>query len=85
MFGSQKRLIAFVKKELSFDSSNVMMCHCTRHQESLCTVIAAQQCDVKSSVMHRFCQKQGFNGHLFKELLNDRESEYGDLVHQCEV
>lgn len=39
MVGSQKGLIAFIKKEmnrLSLDPTDLIICHCIIHQEDLC-------------------------------------------------
>ena len=32
-----------------------------------------------------FIKSRGLNSRQFKELLNDLDSEYGDLVYHCEV
>ena len=61
-----------------------MPLHRTR-RKSFCTVVATKPCDVNSSVMHKFCEKQRANSRQFKEFLNDLHSEHGDLVYYCEV
>ncbi|XP_016061495.1 PREDICTED: general transcription factor II-I repeat domain-containing protein 2B-like isoform X1 [Miniopterus natalensis] len=89
MVGSQKGLIAFVKKELnrlSLDPSDLIICHCIIHQESLCAQ-SLRLNNVMSTVVSciNFVKSRGFNSHQFKELLNDLDSENGDLVYHCEV
>ncbi|KAK1343747.1 hypothetical protein QTO34_014300 [Cnephaeus nilssonii] len=69
MVGLHKKRVKRICQEiigLSLDPSDLIICHCIIHQESLCAQI-------------------GFNSHLFKELLNDLGSEYGDLIYHCEV
>ena len=85
MVGSQKGLIAFVKKELnhlSLDPSDLIICHCIIHQESLCAQ-SLRLNNVMSTVVSciNFVKSRGFNSRQFKELLNDLDSEYGDLVY----
>ena len=61
MVGSQKGLVAFVKKELnclSLDTNDLIICHCIIQRKSLCTVVMAQQCDVNRSVVHKLYQSQ---------------------------
>ncbi|MBN3322622.1 GTD2A protein, partial [Atractosteus spatula] len=87
MVGSQKGLIAFVKKELnrlSLDPSDFLLY--ITHQESLCAQ-SLQLNNVMSTVVSciHFVKSRGFNSHQFKELLNDLDSEYGGLVYHCEV
>ncbi|KAK1333566.1 LOW QUALITY PROTEIN: hypothetical protein QTO34_005951, partial [Cnephaeus nilssonii] len=89
MVDSQKGLISLVKKELdrlSLDPSNLIVCHCIIHQESLCAQ-SLRLNSVMSTVVSciNFVKSRGFNSRQFKELLNDLHSEYGDLVYNCEV
>lgn len=89
MVGSQKGLIAFVKKEmnrLSLDPSDLIICHCIIHQESLCAQ-SLRLDNVMSTVVSciNFIKSRGLNSRQFKEFLNDLDSEYGDLVYHCEV
>lgn len=89
MVGSQKGLIAFVKKELdrlSLDSSNLIVCHCIIHQESLCAQ-SLRLNYVMSTVVSciNFVKSRGLNSRQFKEFLNELDSQYGDLVYHCEV
>ncbi|KAM4043803.1 general transcription factor II-I repeat domain-containing protein 2-like [Anomaloglossus baeobatrachus] len=89
MVGSQKGLIAFVKKEmnrLSLDPSDLIICHCIIHQESLCAQ-SLRLNNVMSTVVSciNFIKSRALNSRQFKELLNDLECEYGDLVYHCEV
>ncbi|XP_069840988.1 general transcription factor II-I repeat domain-containing protein 2B-like [Dendropsophus ebraccatus] len=89
MIGSQKGLTAFVKKEmnrLSLDPSGLVICHCIIHQESLCAK-SLRLNSVMSIVVSciNFVKSKGLNSRQFKELLNDLDSEYGDLVYYCEV
>ncbi|CAK6436213.1 unnamed protein product [Pipistrellus nathusii] len=89
MVDSQKGLISLVKKELnrlSLDPSNLIICHCIIHQESLCAQ-SLRLNSVMSTVVSciNFVKSRGLNSRQFKELLNDLHSEYGDLVYNCEV
>uniref|UniRef100_A0A5S6QHL4 Dimer_Tnp_hAT domain-containing protein n=1 Tax=Trichuris muris TaxID=70415 RepID=A0A5S6QHL4_TRIMR len=89
MVGCQKGLIAFVKKELSRlsrDPSDLIICHCIIHQESLC-VQSLRLNNVMSTAVSciNFVKSRNFNSRQFKQLLNDLQSEYGDLVYHCEV
>nr|KAF6501055.1 hypothetical protein HJG59_008042 [Molossus molossus] len=89
MVGSQKGLIAFVKKKLnplSLDPSDLIICHCIIHQESLCAQLLWLN-SVMSTIMSciNFVKSREFNSCQFKELLQDLDSEYRDLVYHCEV
>lgn len=89
MVGSQKGLVAFVKKELSrlnLDPNDLIICHCIIHQESLCAQ-SLRFNNVMSTVVSciNFIKTRGLNSRQFKELLSDLDSEYGDLVYHCEV
>lgn len=89
MVGSQKGLIAFVKKELNrlcLDPSDLIICHCIIHQENLCA-LSLRLNNVMTTVVSciNFIKSRGLNSRQFKELLNDLASEYGDLVYHCEV
>lgn len=52
--GSRKRLTAFLKY-ISLVSKLFYYIPLHHTQESVCTIVMAQQCDVKSSVMQNFC------------------------------
>lgn len=89
MVGSQKGLVAFVKKELThlgLDPSELIVCHCIIHQENLCAR-SLRLSNVMSTVVSciNFIKSRGLNNRQFKELLNDLDSEYGDVVYYCEV
>uniref|UniRef100_A0A9J7YT13 SPIN-DOC-like zinc-finger domain-containing protein n=1 Tax=Cyprinus carpio carpio TaxID=630221 RepID=A0A9J7YT13_CYPCA len=89
MLGPQKGLTALVKKEMSrlrLDPSDLVVCHCIIHQESLCAhslKLHSVMTTVVSTI--NFIKSRGLNSRQFKELLSDLESEYGDLVYHCEV
>ncbi|KHJ40557.1 hypothetical protein D918_09394 [Trichuris suis] len=88
MAGSQKGLVAFVKKELNrlnLDPNDLVACHCIIHQQSLCAQ-SLQFNNVMSIVVScvNFIKSKGFNNRLFKDFLNELCSEYGDLVYHCE-
>ncbi len=87
MLGSQKGLTALVKKEmshLSLDPSDLIVCHCIIHQESLCAH-SLKLHSLMTTVVYtiNFIKSKGINSHQLKELLSDLESEYGDLVYHC--
>nr|KAF6407290.1 hypothetical protein HJG59_009933 [Molossus molossus] len=87
--GSPQGFLAFVKKELSclsLDPSDLIICHCIPHQESLCAQ-SLHLNNVMSTVVScsNFVKSRRFNSCQFKELLNDLDSEYSDLVYHCEV
>ncbi|XP_056440141.1 general transcription factor II-I repeat domain-containing protein 2A-like [Gadus chalcogrammus] len=89
MVGAQKGLTALVKKEmsrLSLDPSDLVVCHCIIHQESLCAH-SLKLNNVMTTVVStiNFIKSRGLNNRQFKELLSELESEYGDLVYHCEV
>ena len=89
MVGSQKGLITFVKKEfnrLSLDPSDLIVCHCIIHQENLCAQ-SLRLSNVMSTVISciNFIKSRRLNSRQFKELLNDLDSEYGDLVYHYEM
>ncbi|KAK0148944.1 General transcription factor II-I repeat domain-containing protein 2 [Merluccius polli] len=89
MVGSQKGLTALVKQEmsrLSLDPSDLIVCHCIIHQESLCAKCLRLN-KVMSTVVStiNFIKSKGLNSRQFKELLSDLEAVYGDLVYYCEV
>ena len=54
--------------------------------ESLC-VQSLKPTNVMATVVStiHFIKSKGLNSRQFKELLNDLESEYGDLIYHCEV
>ncbi|XP_073687696.1 general transcription factor II-I repeat domain-containing protein 2A-like [Garra rufa] len=89
MLGQQKGLTALIKKEMSrlnLDPSDLVVCHCIIHQESLCAhslKLHSVMTTVVSTI--NFIKSRGLNSRQFKELLSDLESEYGDLVYHCEV
>uniref|UniRef100_A0A8C1LT94 Uncharacterized protein n=1 Tax=Cyprinus carpio TaxID=7962 RepID=A0A8C1LT94_CYPCA len=89
MLGPQKGLTALIKKEMSrlrLDPSDLVVCHCIIHQESLCAhslKLHSVMTTVVSTI--NFIKSRGLNSRQFKELLSDLESEYGDLVYHCEV
>ena len=89
MVGAQKGLTALVKKEmsrLSLDPSDLVVCHCIIHQESLCAHSLKLNNVMKTVVSTiNFIKSRGLNNRQFKELLSKLESEYGDLVYHCEV
>ena len=89
MVGAQKGLTALVKKEmsrLSLDPSDLVVCHCIIHQESLCAHSLKLNNVMKTVVSTiNFIKSRGLNNRQFKELLSELESEYGDLVYHCEV
>ncbi|TWW71158.1 General transcription factor II-I repeat domain-containing protein 2A [Takifugu flavidus] len=89
MVGTQKGLTALVKKEMSrlgLDPSDIVVCHCVIHQESLCAHSLKLNNVMKTVVSTiNFIKSRGLNNRQFKELLSELESEYGDLVYHCEV
>eukprot|EP00066_Takifugu_rubripes_P002448 XP_003964395.1 PREDICTED: general transcription factor II-I repeat domain-containing protein 2-like [Takifugu rubripes] len=87
MVGTQKGLTALVKKEMSrLDPSDIVVCHCIIHQESLCAHSLKLNNVMKTVVSTiNFIKSRGLNNRQFKELLSELESEYGDLVYHCEV
>nr|KAF6462194.1 hypothetical protein HJG59_011252 [Molossus molossus] len=89
MVGFQRELIAFVKKELncfSLDPSDFILCHCIRHSSSVVAQLL-QLNNVMSPVVSCISsvKSRGFTSCQFKELLNDLDSEHGDLVYHGEV
>lgn len=61
MLGTQKGLTALVKKEiscLSLNPSDLVVCHCIIHQESLCARSQAPKCNDNCRFHHKFHQKQ---------------------------
>ena len=71
---------------LSLDPSDLVVCHYIIHQESLCAHSLTLTNVLKTAVSTiNFIKSRGLNNRQFKELLSELESEYGDLVHHCEV
>nr|KAF6426386.1 hypothetical protein HJG59_009094 [Molossus molossus] len=54
-------------------------------RKSLCTVTVAHHVMSTTVSCINFVNSRGFNRRQLKELLNDLDSEQGDLVYHCEV
>lgn len=84
-----KRIDCISQKEMSrlgLDPSDIVVCHCIIHQESLCAHSLKINNVMKTVVSTiNFIKRRGLNNRQFKELLSKLESEYGDLVYHCEV
>ena len=71
---------------LSLDPSDLVVCHCIIHQESLCAHSLKLNNVMKTVVSTiNFIKSRGLNNCQFKELFSELESEYVDLVYHCEV
>ena len=89
MVGSQKGLTTLVKREMTrygLNASDLVVCHCVIHQENLCAK-SVKLSNVMPIVIKciNFIKNRGLNSRLFKQLLEDLNSDYHDLVYHCAV
>ena len=88
MVGSKKGFVALLEKHLVSNGfqNNIIKLHCVIHQEALC----AKSCNIKdimSTVIKiiNFILSRGLNHRLFRQLLQDMDATYTDLVYYCDV
>ena len=88
MRGKNTGLTALLEAELrnSNIESDLIKTHCVIHQEQLCAKKLKMN-HVMSVVITtvNYIRSRGLNHRQFKELLQDIEAEYGDVVYHCEV
>lgn len=66
---------------LNLDPSELFLCHCIIHQERLCALSLKLNAVIKFFVSAiNFIKGRRLNSSQFRELLDELESEYGDLV-----
>lgn len=71
----------------NLNTKELCVFHCIIHQQNLCAK-AVKFFHVMSTVINmciNFIKSRTLNHQQFKELLDDMEVEYGNLVYYCEV
>ena len=89
MIGREKGFVALLEKErINSWGSNVkfVKVHCIIHQENLCSKSIRMQ-NVMEIVVKtvNFIRARGLNHRQFRKLLDEMDSQYGDLLYYTEV
>ena len=89
MTGREKGLVALLEKERINSGSSTMKLvkvHCIIHQENLCSKSLRIQNEMEIVVKTvNFIRARGLNHRQFRKLLDEMDSQYGDLLYYTEV
>ncbi|KAI6655604.1 General transcription factor II-I repeat domain-containing protein 2-like [Oopsacas minuta] len=89
MIGREKGFVAPLEKERINSGSSTMKlvkAHCIIHQENLCPKSLRMQSVMEIVVKTvNFIRARGLNHRQFRKLLDEMDSQYGDLLYYTEV
>ena len=89
MVGKHKGMVSLLKKEMDargIRHDGLVFFHCIVHQQSLCAK-SVKFDNVISVVTNciNFIKKRDLNNRIFKQVLNDFDADYDDLLYFCAV
>ena len=88
MIGREKGFVALLEKERINSGSSTMKLvkvHCIIHQENLCSKSLRMQSVMEIVVKTvNFIRARGLNHRQFRKLLDEMDSQYGDLLYYTE-
>ena len=89
MVGKEKGFVALLEKERIISGSNtvkLVKVHCIIHQENLCSKSLRMKSVMEIVVKTiNYIRARGLNHRQFRKLLDEMESQYGDLLYYTEV
>ncbi|KAI6655775.1 General transcription factor II-I repeat domain-containing protein 2B-like isoform X1 [Oopsacas minuta] len=89
MIGKERGFVALLEKERINSGSSTMKLvkvHCIIHQENLCSKPLRMQGVMEIVVKTvNFIRARGLNHRQFRKLLDEMDSQYGDLLYYTEV